>query len=310
MLQTDSTPSLEVTRAYGMIHVAVFLFGFTAILGKLIELPGATIVWYRMVITGISLCFFPAIFAHIRRMSQSDLIKIAGIGVLVTLHWVAFYEAIKYSNASITLSCLASTSFFTAFLEPLIFRRKIKPEELLLGGMVILGFVLIFGFSGEDYWVGMVIAIISAVLAALFSVLNKTIVSRHDVYGITLVQFATGVAFLLLMSPVYMWLFPQTQVVPSLLDTGYLFVLALLCTTLAYTLSMRALKHLSAFTTNLAINLEPVYGILMAYFILNENEELNPGFYAGSAVILFSVLLHAWLTKGRHRLARRKSRNH
>ncbi len=299
MLKLNLESSGEVSRAYLMIHVAVLLFGFTAILGKLIDLPGATIVWYRMSLTGISLCFFPAIFRHIKNISSTQLIRIAGIGVLVTLHWVAFYEAIKYSNVSITLSCMASTSFFTALIEPLIFRSRIKVPELILGGLVILGFVFIFGFTGENYFVGMIIAIISAILAAIFSVFNKSIVSHHDVYAITLVQFVTGVVFLSVLSPLYIYLFPQTQILPSSIDWVYLIILALLCTTLAYTLTMNALKHLTAFTTNLAINLEPIYGILMAFFFFNENEELNPGFYVGAVIILSAVLLHAWMSRRR-----------
>ncbi len=295
MSNLDLTDTGEITKAYVMIHVAVMLFGFTAILGRLIDLPGATIVWYRMFLTGISLCFFPSIFNHIRKISRDQLIRIAGIGILVTLHWVAFYEAIKYSNASITLSCLASTSFFTAIIEPLFFRTKIKAPELILGSMVIVGFVFIFGFTGENYYVGMIIAIISAILAAIFSVLNKTIVSKHNIYAITLIQFMSGVLFLSIMSPLYLKLFPQTQVIPSSTDWFYLLVLALLCTTLAYTLAMKALIYLSAFTTNLAINLEPVYGIFMAYFILHEDEDLNMGFYAGAGIILCAVLLHAWM---------------
>jgi len=297
MLKLNFASGGEVSRAYLMIHVAVLLFGFTAILGKLIDLPGATIVWYRMFLTSISLCFFPAIFRHIQNISRAQRIRIAGIGVLVTLHWVAFYEAIKYSNVSITLSCLASTSFFTALFEPLIFRSRIKVPELILGGLVILGFVFIFGFTGEDYYVGMIIAIISAILAALFSVLNKMIVSHHDVYAITFIQFVTGVVFLSALSPLYISLFPQTRLIPIPIDWVYLIILALLCTTLAYTLTMNALKHLRAFTTNLAINLEPIYGILMAFFFFNENEELNPGFYTGAVIILSAVLLHAWMSR-------------
>ncbi len=297
MHASEKMNTQHTAQAYVMIHLAVILFGFTAILGKLIQLPGATIVWYRMLLTGMSLCFIPSVFRHLQKIPKKDILKIAGIGILVSLHWVAFYEAIKYANASIVLSCMATVSLFTALIEPLVFKSSIKPAELILGFFVIIGFVFIFGFTGESYYVGIVIAIISALLAAIFSVFNKTVVVSHNIYAIILIQFIVGFAFLSAMSPVYISFFPQSELIPSRWDWIYLWILALICTTLAYTLNMYALKYLSAFTTNLAINLEPVYGILMAYFILDEGSDLNVGFYVGSGIILIAVLLHAWMSR-------------
>lgn len=284
-----SQPS--TTRAYIYLHISVLLYGFTAILGKLISLPGAGIVWYRMVLTAISLLLFPGIIRRARLIPPGDRWRILGIGLLVALHWVAFYEAIKYSNASITLSCLASTTLFTSILEPILFKRSLRTGELVLGLFVILGFVFIFGFTGDNYLLGMVIAIISAILAALFSVLNKMYVSRYDVPSVILLEFVAGVVLMTFLMPVYQNIFPQYSWIPSAQDWIYLLVLSLLCTTLAYNLTMRALQVLSAFTTSLAINLEPVYGIIMAYFILREGEELHPGFYLGAGIILLAVCL-------------------
>ncbi|MEM6633704.1 MAG: DMT family transporter [Bacteroidota bacterium] len=285
-----------------LLHISILLFGFSAILGKLIDLPGTHIVWYRMLITCISLGFFPGIIQKIRKIPRKDLVKIGGIGVIITMHWVGFYEAIKYANASITVSCMASMTIFTALLEPLYFRRPIKKGEILLGIIIIGGFLLMFGFIGDQYALGMTIALISALLAAIFSVLNKSIVSSYDVFAITQVQFIIGWIFLTLLAPVYVYLFPGSKLLPSEMDWGYLIILALICTTLAYSMNMYALRFVSAFANNLAFNMEPIYGILLAYFLLREDKEMNSGFYFGAGIILLSVVGHGiwtWRQKKR-----------
>ena len=229
-------------EAQFLLHGSIFLFSFSAILGKLIDLPGSSIVWYRMLLTCISLFFFPGIIRNIRQIPRRDLRKIGWIGIIITLHWVAFYEAIKYSNASIVVSCLASMTLFTALLEPLYFKRSIKKEEIILGVVIILGFLLMFGFIGEKYGLGMTIALISAFLAAIFSILNKSVVSSYDVYAITQVQFVVGLIFLTLLAPFYLSLFPNSKLFPSRMDWIYLLIHALICTTLAYSMNMYALR--------------------------------------------------------------------
>ena len=279
-------------EAQFLLHGSIFLFSFSAILGKLIDLPGTSIVWYRMLLTCISLFFFPGIIRNIRQIPRRDLRKIGWIGIIITLHWVAFYEAIKYSNASIVVSCMASMTLFTALLEPLYFKRNIRKEEILLGVVIILGFLLMFGFIGEQYALGMTIALISAFLAAIFSILNKSVVSSYDVFAITQVQFISGWIFLTLLAPVYLFLFPDSKLFPSQMDWVYLGIHALICTTLAYSMNMYALRYVSAFTNNLAFNMEPIYGILIAYFFLREDKEMNRGFYIGAAIILLAVIGH------------------
>ncbi|MEL6591024.1 MAG: EamA family transporter [Bacteroidota bacterium] len=290
-----------VQRAYVMMHVAILLYGFTAILGRLIELPGITITVYRMGITLLSLLLIPGALKAARSLSRPQQGKIAFIGVLMAVHWVTFFQAIKLSNVSITLSVLASTALFTALIEPLFFRRRIQWYELLLAGMVIVGFLFIFEVAGERYWVGMIVALVSAVVIALASVINKSVVEEIDnVFAITLIEFVAGVLILLAVFPVYVQFFPDTLVVPqSGMDWLYLTILALLCTTLAYSLTMLALKHVSAFTTTLSINLEPIYGMLMAAAFFQENEELGWRFYIGAAIILASVVVYPMLKKVR-----------
>ncbi|MEO1451747.1 MAG: EamA family transporter, partial [Bacteroidota bacterium] len=265
-------------RAYTYLHIAVLLFGFTAILGRYITLSGTMITVYRMSLTLISLCFFPRIFSAVRSIPARDRLRILGIGVLMALHWATFFEAIKLSNVSITLSCFASTAFFTALIEPLFFKGRVNLLEVLLGCVVVVGFSFVFGIVGAEYWQGIVVAVISAIIISLANVFNKSMVQRYDVFAVTWLEFIAGVAFLLAMLPFFI---DQAggKIWPTGQDWIALLILALLCTTLAYTLNMKALKHVSAYTAALTINLEPVYGIMLAYLIFQENQEVSPGFY-------------------------------
>lgn len=279
-------------QSFVLLHISIVLFSFTAILGKLIQLPGLYIVWYRLLLTCISLMALPGLMANMKKIPSKDWVKIGGIGIIIILHWVGFYEAIKYSNASITVSCLAAMALFTAFLEPLYFKRPIKKSEVLVGLVVIVGFLLMFGFVGDQYAVGMVIALCSAFLAALFSILNKSIVSEYDVFAITQIQFITGWLFLCLVAPLYIWLFPGDSIwpLPTSTDWIYLILLALFCTTLAYSIHLYALRGISAFTVNLAFNLEPIYAIFMAFVLLREDKEMDSRFYLGAAIIFLAII--------------------
>lgn len=298
MTEPVKSPSSSLHfRAHVMMHTAVVLYGLTGILGRLIELPSLTIVWYRMLFTLISLCFFPGMIRAVRSMPRKQFIKVAGVGMLLTLHWLTFFGAIKLSNVSIALSCLASTAFFTALIEPLVFKRPIRMIEVVLGGGVILGFVFIFGFVGEQYGLGILVAIISAILIALVIVFNKMVMGDTDVAVITFVEFAGGIILFSLILPTYKWATPDLDLIPTWEEIGYLLVLALLCTTLAYNLTLAALKTVSAFHVNLAINLEPIYAIVMAAFLFKEHEEVNAGFYIGAGIILMTVFVYPILLR-------------
>jgi len=283
---------MKRSHAYLYLHTAVILFGFTGILGRLIELPSASMVWYRMAITLLSLLFFPKIFEKIKEVPRAAAMRILGVGVLVALHWVTFFGAIKLSNVSITLSCMASAAFFTSLVEPLILKRPYRAVESLLGALVIVGFIFIFRFTVEEMYLGIGMAIFSAFLAAVFGTLNKGLVAKYDVFAITALEFIAGVAVLTIGLAIYLQIEPTLAIIPSTMDWVWLLVLALLCTTLAFTLTMFSLKELSAFSTALAINLEPVYAIIMAYFFFRENKELNGGFYIGAIIIVGTVFLN------------------
>lgn len=292
-------------RAYVELHIAVFLFGFTAILGDLIRLSALAIVWWRVLITSFSLLFLIRGGRALRRLPRSTILQFMGIGVLVALHWLAFYGAIKLSNASITLICMATTSFFTSLLEPLILKQRARWYEVLIGLAVIPGMALIVRSTDASMNTGILVGLAAALMAALFATLNKKLIGRSDEMSITFLELGSAWLFLTLALPLYAsWSGGLSRMLPSGIDWFYIIILSLLCTTLAYILALRSLRHLSAFASNLAINLEPVYGIALAWFILEEHKELSPGFYWGVLIILSAVFSYPLLRK---RLSRKEA---
>lgn len=282
--------------AYIQLHTAIFLFGFTAILGRLIDMTEIEIVWYRMGITALSLLFFPRLFPQVASIPWKDKLRLAGIGIIITIHWLAFFGSIKYSNVTVALAVFSTSALFTSFLEPLIYRTRIKWTEILLGAMVIPGMFLIFNF-GAMYVTGILLALVAAFLGSLFSILNKQIASRYPAKTITFVELSSGWIFLSVLIPFYVTAVPEATFIPSNSDLLFLGILAILCTTIAFQLSVNSLRHVSAFTFNLAINLEPLYGILMAALLFQEQQEIPSGFYAGAAIILVAVVMHTILQR-------------
>jgi len=289
-------------RAYFELHLSVFLWGFTAILGDLIQLSALVLVWWRVLFTTISLLVILRSFRVFREMPRRLLFQYMGIGVLVALHWLAFYGAIKLANASVSLICMATTSFMTSLLEPLILRQRIKGYELFLGILIIPGMVLIANTLDFSMLAGFWVGLAAALLAAVFSILNKKLVTKAGPVPITFLELASSWLFLSLFMPFFLSSDPDTIFLPGKWDLIYLLVLSLLCTTLPYILSLRALKHLSAFATNLTINLEPVYGIALAWLLLKENKELSPGFYIGVLIILVAVFSYPVVKRGFERV--------
>jgi len=292
-------------RAYLELHIAVLLFGFTAILGDLIQLSAMVMVWWRMLLTSVSLLFLIRMGRQLRKMPRSLVLQFMGIGVLVAMHWVCFFGAIKLSNASITLICMATTSLFTAFLEPMLLRQRIKGIEIFLGAIIIPGMAMVVNSTGDDMLAGILVGLLSAFLASLFATLNKKLVSKADSMSITFLELSSGWLFLTLLLPFF--ISSESVFMPSLADLGYLIILALLCTTLAYVLALRSLRHISAFASNLTVNLEPVYGIVLAWVLLNEHQELDPGFYRGVILILAAVFSYPLIRRWQRRRQRLQS---
>ena len=279
----------STTRAYLELHLAVFLWGFTAILGDLIALSALTLVWWRVLLTSLSL----VAFARVRRLwadlGPRRLLTFAGIGVLTGLHWVTFYGAIKLANASIALVCMATTSLFSSVVEPLVVGSRFRWYELLLGVLILPGIWLIVDGVDPHFYPGIAVGLLSALLVALFTCLNKRHIGASDPVRITFLELGAATLFLAPFLPH----FGGAAFWPSARDWGLLLVLALLCTTLTFVLSLRALSRLSAFASNLTVNLEPVYGIALAYFLLDDASELGPNFYWGAAVVLLAVFGYA-----------------
>jgi len=284
-------------RSYIELHFAVLLFGFTAILGEVISLHPILLTWWRVVLASAFFLFFPRIYRHLKSISKRHVRIFVGIGFLVALHWLTFYWSIKTSNASTTLVCLATTTFFTAFIEPAIMKQQVSRLQVGLGLLIIPGMVLIVNSTSDAYNIGIILGICSALLAATFGTLNKRWLGDHDTVTVTWIEMVAASVLLTFFLPFVVSADTIDELWPSLKDWIYLVVLALLCTNVAYLLALRALRHLSAYTTALTINLEPVYGIILAAILLNQHEELNLKFYLGASIILFAVGLYSYLQK-------------
>ncbi|UYQ91306.1 DMT family transporter [Chitinophaga horti] len=278
-------------KAFIQLHLAVFLAGFTGILGKLISLNEGLLTWYRMLFTVIALYLLFRFQGALKRLSFKEALPIGLTGCVIAMHWLFFYGSIKYANATIGVVCFSLTSFFTAILEPLIIRRKFDASELLLSLLTLGGILLIFHFDTQ-YRTGIILGIFSSMFAALFTIFNKKLIVKHDTKTITFYELTVGFLGLTLLMPLYLYLFPpQGSMLPGGMDIVYLLVLAWFCTVLLYLFQMSALTKISAFTVNLTFNLEPLYTIALAFLLFQENENLNPNFYIGLSLIMISVVL-------------------
>ncbi|HMU71659.1 MAG TPA: DMT family transporter [Ferruginibacter sp.] len=290
-------------KALLQLHIAVFLAGFTAILGKLITLNEGLLVWFRLLITVSTLGIMLYYQKRIKAIPWGDMLKIFGVGVIVALHWVTFYGSVKYGNVSVALVCFSATGFFTAFFEPMILRRKLSVIEIGLGMMAIAGIYIIFDFHPQ-YKLGIIFGILSAMGSALFPIFNKRLLVVYEPKTLTLYELGGGLLALTVLVPLYLQKFPASYYVPTATDWLWLFVLAWLCTVLSFDLQLNALKKVSAFTANLTYNLEPVYGIILAFIFFKENENLHREFYLGVLLILLAVVLQMWRISRQYRRQR------
>ncbi len=277
-----------------MLHFIVVIWSFTAILGLLISLPSLELVFYRTLIAASGV----ALVAFLRKkplaLALPELLKIAGVGVLISLHWIFFFWSARLSTASVCLAGMATTSLWTALVDPILNRTPVKWYEVALGLLVISGLVLIFQFE-SGYWLGLAMALVSAFLGALFSVLNGRLTLRHTPYQITFYEMAAACLFALVFMPVYAVFLTEGQPLQFAwkgLDWLWLLVLGGVCTVYAFSVSVELMKRLSVFTINLTVNLEPVYGIALAVLIFGESEKMTPQFYLGTLIILVSVLVY------------------
>jgi drug/metabolite transporter (DMT)-like permease len=277
-------------KAFLQLHAAIFLAGFTGVLGRLIELNEALLVWYRMMFASIALLILFFSTKKISKTNLHDASVLMGIGGIIALHWVSFYGSIKYANVSVSLVCFSAIGFFSAILDPLISKRKFEWIELFLGGVVIIGIYLMFHFDPR-FRTGILFGIVSSLLAAVFPILNKQMMQKHQPETITLYEMTGGFFILTVLLPFYLAYFPTQQLLPTIPDFLWLLVLSLFCTVLAFNLSVRSLSKISPFTVNLSFNLEPVYGIALAFIFFKEYKEVGLSFYIGIAIIFLTVVI-------------------
>jgi len=277
-------------KAFLQLHFAVILAGFTAILGKLITLNEGLLTAYRMLLSALILWVVLFFRNQLKKISLKNTLKLFAIGAIISLHWVSFYGSIKYSNVSVSVTCLSTIGFFTSLFEPLIMRRRVDLVEVFLGMLAVAGIYLIFNFYPE-YKTGIIFGIISAMLACLFPIFNKRILIDFLPNTVTMYEMTGGFIALCFILPVYLHFFPATYFIPTPSDWLWLIILAGVCTVFAFNLSLKALKHISAFTVNLTYNFEPIYSIILAFIIFKENKFLGPGFYLGFGLILLAISL-------------------
>ena len=275
---------------YLHLHVIVFIWGFTAVLGALISIEAIPLVWYRMLLaTGFILLFLLLWKVNLKH-TRNALAGFFIAGLLIALHWLAFFGAIKVSNVSVTLAVMSTGAFFTSFLEPLYYRRKIIGYEVLFGILVVIGLYIIFQFE-TGYVNGIILALCSSFLGSLFSVINGKMAKRHRASVISFYELLFGVMCItvyLLFSGSFTSEFFQL----SKSDWIYLLILASVCTAYAFIASIHVMKWLSPYTVMLTINLEPVYGIILALLILGDSENMSPQFYYGALIILVTVIIN------------------
>ena len=280
------------------LHIMVIFLGFTGVLGKLISLETPYLVWHRMFIAFISLFFFLLFKKQIKSIDKKDILPLLGIGAIVALHWFFFFGAIKVANISVAVICLATASLFSAFMEPIFFKRKLLKYELVFGIIVFgaLSFMLYEKPENEDinYFLGYVYGIASAFLGTLFTMFNGKYINKVDAAKITMVEMLGGV---ILISLYFIYIEDYSILTTSLIfdDIIYLILLGTICTAGIFVWMTEIMRHITPYALIMAINLEPIYSIIIGLIIFSESETMNLSFYIGSSIILFIVFLDGYI---------------
>lgn len=289
--------SANSVRSYLHLHFLVLIWGFTAIVGLMVSISPVALVLYRTLLAalglGVVILFRQKSFAA----NTSDLVKMLAVGFVLSAHWMLFFASARVSTASVCLAGMATTSLWTSLLEPLVNKRRVSPLEVGLGVLAFAGLYVVFRFE-FDHALGLMLAVASAVLAATFTVANSRLVQRIDAYVITFYEMigATLFSLLFLVIAEYRDWNGGAPFIPAPADWVWILFLAFICTVYASTMATQLMKQFSAYLINLTINLEPVYGIALAFFIFGEKERMTQGFYMGTLLILLAVLLYPLLT--------------
>ncbi|MBW4361216.1 DMT family transporter [Flavobacterium taihuense] len=277
-------------RSYLNLHLIVFIWGFTAILGALITIQSEFLVWYRMFFAAIFIAVFLAVTKKSFKVVPKSLIKFVVVGLLIALHWIFFFEAIKVSTVSITLSVFSLGAFFASLLEPLFYGRKVLWYEVFFGLIIIAGLGLIMQVE-INYWNGMLLALVSIILGVLFTLMNGKLIVNHDPSVISFYEFLSGFTFISIYF-LFKGSFTADFFLQSAKNWILIVILASICTAYAFTASVKVMRQLSPYTVMLTTNLEPVYGIVLAFFIIGGKEKMSAEFYIGAIVIVITVLLN------------------
>lgn len=284
-------------KDYLQLHFIVLIWGFTAILGLLITIPAVELVLFRTLLATGLLAYL--VYARKRSLlaPTNEIIQMAATGALISLHWILFFGAARVSTASVCLAGMATASLWTSLLEPVLGKKQIKKYEILIGVVIILGLYVIFHFEFNHFW-GIFMAVSSAFIAALFTVINTHFVRKHNHYVISFYEMLGAFIGTVVFLPFYQYYFlgnATLQLLPTAADWVWIAILAFVCTVYAYTTSVKLMHKFSAFAINLTVNLEPVYGILLAFLFFGEAEKMTAGFYLGTLIILFAVLSYPYL---------------
>jgi drug/metabolite transporter (DMT)-like permease len=269
-----------------LTHLCVLVWGFTAILGRVIELQALPLVAWRMLLTAICLFFMARAWRTLGKLSMRDFFAISSAGILIALHWLAFYASVKLANASVGVLCIAFAPVFSALLAPWLSTEVFSWRNFALSLSVIPGMLLVIGGVDAHFYLGIAVGVLSAFFVAAFGLVNKKLVARFEILNLSFIEISIGALLMWLILLLYQ---PEAINLPSAHDWPYLLVFALICTALPFALAGAALKHISAFSAQFAVNLEPVYGIVFAACLLGEAKQLTAQFYLGAMVILIAV---------------------
>ena len=283
------------------LHLIVFIWGFTAILGQLISLDALPLVFTRIALAVFVILIYMVYKKKNLALHPKDIFRFLVFGFIIALHWLTFFHAIKISNISITLACISTGAFFTSLLEPIFYKRKLILYEVLLGCMVVVGLLLIFQFETQ-YKMGIIVALISAFLSACFSIINGKLAHTHDSVVISFYELLGGL-FILAIFLFYQGGFAAFQFDFQPFDYLWLGILGTVCTAYPFIATIDIMKYLTPYTVMLTINLEPIYGILLAVFLFKDQERMTPAFYFGAVIILLTVLLNAYFKNRKKALA-------
>ena len=284
--------NIEHWRKYAHLHFLIFIWGFTAVLGKLVHLDALNLTWYRLGTAVLALWVWRRWNPSGRIYGKEDYLRFAANGVIIALHWVAFFAAIKEGNVSSTLVAMSSGAFFTSLLEPLWFRRRVDYREIMLGLGILVGIGYLFGIS-HIRLTALLLALAAAWLSAVFSVWNGLLIRRYPAADLSFYELLSGWVFLAL---VLLWnggWVPPAMVLPS--DWLWIAILGIICTAYTFTVSLDLLRYIHPFTLMLSINMEPVYGIILALLVFGDSERMTAGFYTGTIIILGIIALNAWM---------------